>query len=173
MKQSYLIFFLFFLFLGRHPVLSRVCPVSSLSRAAGCAVHRWVRQPRGWRPGPSQSLTGASAGHCIRYPSLRIPTCKCSMHQSVSPVSHLLCPQPGGLPSLCWVTAVNSGSTWQPWNGDEGHVFIRYLPVGTQCSQMSSNQFLQLEENFDIYLAQPLHFKSKKTDAQINDLQKV
>lgn len=39
--------------------------------------------------------------------------------------------------------------------------------------QMSSNQFLQLEENFDSYLAQPLHFRGKKTDARINELPKV
>lgn len=39
--------------------------------------------------------------------------------------------------------------------------------------QMSSNQFLQLEENFDNYLAQPLHFRGKNTDAPINDLPKV
>lgn len=38
---------------------------------------------------------------------------------------------------------------------------------------MSRDQFLQLEDNFDIYLAQPLNFKGKKTDAHINDLPKV
>ena len=38
---------------------------------------------------------------------------------------------------------------------------------------MSKNPFLWLEENLDISLAQPLYFRGKKTDVQIDDLPKV
>lgn len=84
---------------------------------------------------------------------------------------------------LCHTGCANSQASFQASaglplstlqrEGEEGHVFISYLPVGTERSHVSRDQFLQLEDNFDIYLAQPLNFKGKKTDAQINDLPKV
>lgn len=38
---------------------------------------------------------------------------------------------------------------------------------------MPSSQFLQLEENFEVDLVQPLHFRGRHTEAQINDPPKV
>ena len=117
------------------------CSFQSVPWSPEQGVRRWGGRCPGERqqgvsliedaPSTPGSLISVSAEQCIRYPSLNIPTYKCFMQQNVSPASHRLCLQPGGLPGLCWVTAVNSGSTWESWNREEGRVFIRYLPMGT------------------------------------------